>query len=154
MSDKMQTLNALLAPVVQNAGVELYDIEMVKERGERILRLYIDKDGDGVDLEDCERVSHAAEALLDEHDPIPEAYALEVSSPGIERKLNKDEHFTRYIGHDIRIRLYAPVEGKKNYLGKLVAYENKIITMETGPNEVKQFTREAVAACKLAVFID
>jgi ribosome maturation factor RimP len=153
MAERIQTLTAMLTPVAQNAGVELYDIEMVREGGERVLRLYIDKDG-GVDLEDCERVSRAAELVLDEKDPIPESYALEVSSPGIERKLSRDEHFKRYIGHDIRLRLYAPIENRKNYKGKLTAYENRLITLETEPGQIKQFTREAVAACKLAVFED
>ncbi|MCL2204221.1 MAG: ribosome maturation factor RimP [Defluviitaleaceae bacterium] len=153
MADKIQALAELLTPVVLEAGVTLYDIELVREGGERILRLYIDKpEAQGVDLEDCERVSHAAEAVLDAKDPIPGAYALEVSSPGIERKLSRDEHFARYIGHDIALRLYAPVEHRKNFRGKLTAYENKTITLETAPDKTMAFEREAVALCRLAVF--
>lgn len=165
MSERLQTLTDILAPVALENGVELYDIEMVREGGERILRLYIDKprhnpaqygtgSGTGVDLEDCERVSRAAEVVLDEKDPIPESYALEVSSPGIERKLSRDAHFTRYIGHNIKLRLYAPIENRKNYRGKLEAYENGTITLEIGPNQLKHFPREAVAACRLAAFED
>ncbi|MCL2189992.1 MAG: ribosome maturation factor RimP [Defluviitaleaceae bacterium] len=155
MADKMQALTDMLSPVVEAAGVSLYDIELVREGGERILRLYIDKPADsGVDLEDCERVSHAAEAILDAHDPIPYAYALEVSSPGIERKLSRPAHFARYIGHEIRLRLYAPVENRKNFRGKLLAYENEVITLETAQNTTIQFPRDAVAACRLAVFED
>jgi len=153
MSERIQALTEMLTPVAREAGVALYDIEMVKEGGERILRLYIDKEA-GVNLEDCERVSRLAEAVLDEHDPIPEAYALEVSSPGIERRLNNDGHFARYIGHNIRLRLYAPVENRKNYRGKLLAYENRVITIETEPDRQRQFPREAVAACRLEIFED
>ncbi|MCL2498908.1 MAG: ribosome maturation factor RimP [Defluviitaleaceae bacterium] len=153
MAERIQILTDLLTPVAQKAGVELYDIETVREGGERILRLYIDKEA-GVDLEDCERVSRAAEAVLDEHDPIPETYALEVSSPGIERKLNRDDHFTRYVGHNIKLRLYAPIENRKNYRGKLIGYENRTITLETDPDQHIRLPREAVAACRLAVFED
>jgi ribosome maturation factor RimP len=153
MAERINLLTALLTPVALASGVELYDIEMVRESGERILRLYIDKEA-GVDLEDCERVSRAAELVLDEHDPIPEAYALEVSSPGVERKLNRDEHFARYIGHNIKLRLYAPVENRKNYNGKLTAYENRTLTLETEPGDVRRFAREAVAVCRLAIFED
>jgi ribosome maturation factor RimP len=154
MADKMQALSDMLSPVVEAAGVSLYEIELVREGGERILRLYIDKPDGGIDLADCERVSHAAEAILDANDPIPHAYALEVSSPGIERKLSRPAHYTRYVGQDIRLRLYAPVENRRNFRGKLTSYENEIITLEITPDEQLQLPLSAVASCRLAVFED
>jgi len=154
MADKIAVLTDLLTPIAQANGVEFYDIEIVREGGEKILRLFIDKMPGGVDLEDCERTSRAAEAVLDEHDIIPDAYVLEVSSPGIERKLTRDTHFTRYIGHEVRVRLYAPQDGRKNFRGKLTAFENNYLTLTLENEQTVQFTREAVAACKLAVFED
>ena len=155
MTNKMQALADLLSPVVEAAGVLLYDIELVREDGERILRIFIDRlEQPGIDINDCERVSHAAEAVLDEHDPLPYAYALEVSSPGIERKLTRDAHFTRYIGHDIRLRLFAPIENRKSFRGKLCAYESDTLSLEEAPGDTRQFPRSAIASCRLAVFND
>ena len=110
----IETVEPLLSPVISEQGCELYDIEYVKEGGDRILRLYIDKDG-GVDLNDCERVSRASEAVLDDKDPIPAAYVLEVSSPGIERKLKKDSHYARYTGEKVLVRLFSPIDGRKSF---------------------------------------
>ena len=153
MTEKIQALTELLSPTISQGGVELYDIEIVREGGERILRLYIDKP-EGVDLNDCERTSRAAEIVLDTHEPISGAYALEVSSPGIERKLSRNNHFIKYIGHDIKLRLFAPIEKRKNFRGKLVNYDNQILTLEEAPDITFQFPRESIAACKLAVFED
>lgn len=153
MSAQMELLDAMLAPVVQATGVELYDIELLREGGERILRLYIDKP-EGIDLDDCERVSHATEAVLDEHDPISGAYSLEVSSPGIERKLTRDAHFTRFVGSKIQVKLFAPIEKRKNFTGTLIGYENNVITLHTEPEREMQFPRDAVAKCRLVVFED
>jgi ribosome maturation factor RimP len=150
----VETVEPLLIPVIQAQGVELYDLEYIKEGGDRILRLYIDKE-DGVTLEDCESVSHAAEAVLDAHDPIPSAYVLEVSSPGIERKLKKDSHFIRYIGHKITLRLFAaidPVYGRKKYTGILTGYENGVITIKDEEDEIYSFNKNQVSVCKLVVF--
>ena len=157
MADKMQALTDLLTPVVEASNMVLYDIALLREGGERILRIYIDTQDANttqtyVTIDDCERVSHAAEAVLDEHEPITGAYALEVSSPGIERKLSKEAHFARYVGHNIRLRLYAPVENRKNFHGKLMAFQDDVLTIES--ETTWQFPRAAVASCRLAVFED
>ena len=150
MADKLAKLTELLTPVACDTGVILYDIELVREGGEKILRIYIDKE-ENVDLNDCERFSRAAEVVLDTNDPIPDAYALEVSSPGIERKLTRDAHFTRYIGHKIQLRLYAPLNNRKNFAGVLTQYEDKILTIQSDADLV-QIPRTSVASCKLVVF--
>jgi len=152
---KIETLETLLAPVAESQGCELYDIEYVKEGGDRILRLYIDKD-DGIDLDDCERVSRAAEIVLDEHDPISGEYRLQVSSPGVERKIKTAAHYTRYIGHKVLVRLFAPadpVSGRKKFTGKLTAFENNSITIETDDDH-QSFTLDLrqISACRLIVF--
>lgn len=101
----------LLEPVLEKDGIELVDVEYVRERN-WILRIYIDKAG-GVDLNDCQTVSEKAGALLDEKDLIPDNYMLEVSSPGLDRVLKKDKDFIRYTGEDVDVKLFAPLEGTK-----------------------------------------
>jgi ribosome maturation factor RimP len=149
-----ETIEPLITPAVEAQGVALYDLEFVKEGGNRILRLYIDTDG-GVSLDDCERVSRAVEAVLDVHDPIPQAYMLEVSSPGIERKLSRDAHFTRYMGHKVVIKLFAPYSAdnnRKKFTGTLTSYENNQILLSDENNEQWLFEKNQVAMCRLIVF--
>jgi len=148
---KLELITNLLTPTVEAQGVSLYDIEFVKEGSDRILRLYIDKDP-SVDLTDCERVSRAVEAVLDENDPIPTAYDLEVSSPGIERKLTRPAHFTRYLGHKIALRLYGPQGGRRKFTGTLTSYQDNNITLTEEDKSNHHFTQEQIAACKLVVF--
>ena len=110
---------ALALPVLEALGLELWDLRFEKEGGEWYLRYYIDKDG-GVDIKDCEAFSRAVDKLLDEADPIEQSYILEVSSPGIERALTRPEHFERYGGHKIAVRLIRPLDGKRDYAGILI----------------------------------
>jgi len=145
-------ITQLLTPIIEAQGVTLYDLEFIKEGGEKILRLYIDKPEGGVDINDCERVSRAAEAELDAHDPIPTAYDLEVSSPGVERKLTKPEHYTRYTGHKIAIKLYAPVDGTRKFTGILTSYENGNLSLTNEDGETRSFEQPQISACRLVVF--
>ncbi|MBO4501576.1 MAG: ribosome maturation factor RimP, partial [Clostridia bacterium] len=101
----------LLEPTVKNLGYELYEVEFQKEYDNWVLTLFIDKDG-GIDLDDCERVSNAVDPILDEADPIEQAYYLSVSSVGIDRPLKKDKDFARNVGNKLDIRLYVPMNGK------------------------------------------
>ena len=148
-------ITALLTPIVEAQGVSLYDLEFLKEGGDKILRLYIDKESEtGVDLNDCERVSRAAEAELDAHDPIPQAYYLEVSSPGIERKLTKPEHFARYTGHKIALKLYAPHDGRRKFTGQLTAYKDENLFLTEDDGQEQKIERSQVSSCRLVVFED
>lgn len=143
-------LDELIAPTVENCGVELYDMEYVKEGGSRILRIFIDKNG-GVDLNDCERVSHAISDVLDKHDPIPDAYRLQVGSPGIDRRLSKPAHFLENIGQKITLKLFAPhspVDGRKKFTGTLVEYGEKLRLTDTEGEEFV-FDTKQIAACNL-----
>ena len=148
---KLEQISNLLTPVAEAQGVFLYDIEFIKEGNARILRLYIDKE-QGVDITDCEKVSRAAEEVLDAHDPIPVQYYLEVSSPGIERKLTRDEHFVRYTGHKIAIKLYGPMDGRKKFAGILSAYENQVMTLTEEDGTSHQISRDQIGSAKLVVF--
>ena len=159
------TLEPLIAPVAEACGVELYEMEFVKEGGSRILRLFIDKEG-GVDLNDCERVSRAVSSVLDEHDPIPTAYRLQVGSPGIERRLSKPEHFQRFVGHKVLLKLFAPhspedpeqaesvTTGRKKFTGILSGYNENgdgKITLADEDGQIWSFDKKQVSACKLVV---
>ncbi|MCL1844342.1 MAG: ribosome maturation factor RimP [Defluviitaleaceae bacterium] len=148
-------LEGLFAPVFEDCGVELYDMEYVKEGGSRILRIFIDKNGGvdgGVDLNDCERVSRAVSDVLDEHDPIPDAYRLQVGSPGIDRRLSKPEHFERSIGEKITLKLFAPhspVDGRKKFTGILNSYDGDKIALTDTEGENFEFSAKQIAACNI-----
>lgn len=133
----------LLEPTVKNLGYELYEVEFQKEYDNWVLTLFIDKDG-GIDLDDCERVSNAVDPILDEADPIEQAYYLSVSSIGIDRPLKKDKDFQRNIGKKLDIRLYAPMDGKKEFTGELVSFGEESFTVKTDKGE-KQIARKACA---------
>lgn len=119
-----ETVAELISPTVNELGCYLWDVEYVKEGSRQILRVTIDKD-DGVDIDDCEAVHRAIDPILDEADPIPVAYYLEVSSPGIERELRLPKHFHKYIGADVDVKLYTAVDGVKQFTGKLTAYDDE-----------------------------
>ena len=120
------------ATVIKDLGLELVDVEFLKEGGRRILRVYIDKPG-GVSHADCEAFSKRLDVLLEEEDPIPQSYYLEVSSPGIERPLKKPGDFSRFSGHMVNVTTFAPVEGRKKFTGRLAGVEgNSIILEEEG----------------------
>ena len=106
-----KAVETLLEPCLEKEGIELVDVEYVRER-DWILRIFIDKEG-GVDLNDCQHISEEAGALLDEKDLIAGNYLLEVSSPGIDRILKKDKDFRRFAGSDVDVKLYAPLNGRK-----------------------------------------
>jgi len=148
---KLEQLTQLLTPTVEAQGVELYDLAFIKEGQDRILRLYIDKD-QGIGIEDCEKVSRAAEAVLDEHDPIEQSYYLEVSSPGVERKLSKPAHFKRYIGHKVLLRLYGPLDGRRNFTGELTGYQDDILTLTEEDGNIRNIPTSQIGNCRLVVF--
>ena len=134
----VQKVWEIAEPIVTNLGLKLWDIRYVKEGADWYLRVFIDKDG-GVDINDCEKVSRALDEPLDENDPIPQAYTLEVSSPGLERPLVRDEHFEQFIGADIMVKMIRPVEGlPKEFKGVLAAYNDGEVTVNdhSGENQV------------------
>ena len=127
---KTETIALSLAePIAKERGCYIYDVEFVKEGGAYFLRIFADRDG-GIDLDECEAISRALSTKLDEADPIKQNYYLEVSSPGIERKLKTKEHFDRYIGEVIDIGLYKQVNGSRQLSGVLVGFDGGVITAE------------------------
>ncbi len=131
--------------------MELADLEFVKEGANWYLRVYIDKEG-GVTIDDCEAVSRALEAKLDEADPIEQAYILEVSSPGIDRPLKKDEDFVKYQGEMIDVKLYKAQEGRKQFQGKLLGLADGVVSLEED-GKIFAFERKDIASVRLAVLL-
>ena len=138
----------LLEPILDGFGFELWDIEYVKEGKEFFLRVYIDKPG-GIMIDDCVDVSRRLSDLLDAEDLIEDAYTLEVSSPGLTRKLVKDREYERSIGRDVDVKFYKSVDGSKETRGKLVAYNKDKITVEN-ENGQQSYERSDIATVRLA----
>ena len=131
-------------PIAEANDAFVYDAEFVKEGGLYFLRIYVDKDG-GIDLDTCEAISRAVSDKLDEADIISQNYYLEVSSPGIERKLKTKEHFDRYIGEKIDIGLYKAVKGSKQLTVTLLAFDDGVITVEAEGEEVQINQKETTS---------
>ncbi|WP_026962067.1 ribosome maturation factor RimP [Alicyclobacillus herbarius] len=143
----------LAEPIVSASGLELVDVEYVKEGTTWYLRVFIDKPG-GVDIDDCSRVSEALSERLDEVDPIQNAYILEVSSPGAERPLKKPEDYERAVGRAVRVKLYEPLAGDKVVEGVLVDFDGETLTIARSVKGVERripvpFSK--VAAARLAI---
>ena len=138
----------VLAPIAEANGVEIYDVEYVKEGSDWYLRAYIDKP-EGVNILDCENVSRALSDKLDEEDFIEEAYILEVSSPGLGRTLKKDKHLEKSLGEEVELRLYKPKDKQKEFAGILKAFDENSVTIETQEKE-KVFARSEIALIRLA----
>ncbi len=136
----------LAAPIVEEQGCTLWDVEYVKEAGTWYLRVFIDKEG-GVSINDCEAVSRPLSDKLDEVDPIEGSYVLEVGSAGADRVLKKPEHFAAFIGSVVEVRLYRNRDGKKEFVGVLEQYENGDVQLEDG----LRFEKKDVAQVRLHV---
>jgi len=144
-----ERLIALIEPLVGRLGYELVELEHTAGRGSAVVRLFIDRvprgsagaeadstPGNGVGLEDCERVSREVSAVLDVEDPIPTAYTLEVSSPGFDRVLRTQAHFARFVGSRVLVELCAPREGRRRYTGTLLSADGAGIALEVDGQRV------------------
>lgn len=145
MAKVTDTVAALAAPIVEQAGCTLWDVEYVKEAGEWFLRVYIDKEG-GVNIEHCEAVSRPLSDLLDEVDPIQGSYTFEVSSAGLDRVLRKSEHYELCKGQQVDVKLYRPLDGRKEYTGTLNGFVDGNVTVDD-----KTFEKKDVAQVRLHV---
>ena len=147
MSKITDKVTAIAKPIVEEEGCSLWDVEYVREAGNWYLRIYIDKDG-GVDIDDCERISRRLDPVLDEADPIPDSYVFEVGSAGIERELKRPSDFEAFLGSDVEVRLYQPVNGQKAFVGTLVSYDNGTTTIEIG-GKTLSFNKTQTAQVRL-----
>ncbi|MBA4494368.1 ribosome maturation factor RimP [Paenactinomyces guangxiensis] len=146
-----ETVEKIALPILDAEGLELVDIEYKKEGQNWFLRVFIDgQEGKPIDLDDCSRVSERLSEALDQEDPIPGAYILEVSSPGAERPLKKETDFMRAIGKNVYVTTYEPVEGQKAFEGVLTHFENGHMTVEEKQKSF-QIPLEKVAKARLAI---
>ena len=135
MSSGDQVLKQLLQPVVEALNCELWGIDLQTGGKTKMLRIFIDRDEVGVGIDDCERVSRQASAILDVEDVIAGEYILEVSSPGMDRPLYELDHYARYLGEEISLRLRFPYEGRRNFKGLLKAVEGDEVVVVVTDNE-------------------
>ncbi len=119
---------------MEGLGYECFGIEFISQGKNSVLRIYIDTP-DGVTVEDCEKVSRQVSSVLDVEDPIAGHYALEVSSPGLDRPLFKEEHFKRFQGSMVRLKLAAPVLGRRKFTGTLVEKQGELVIVEVDGEE-------------------
>lgn len=145
MAGKGNTVSKVLeiiTPFAEELGLDIWDVRFLKEGTDWYLRIFIDKEG-GVSIDDCVDLTHAITKPLDDADPISQSYTLEVSSPGIERELVKDEHFERFIGSAIMMRLIRPIEKVRDFSGTLEAYDDGRITVRlTDGSELTVLNKE------------
>jgi len=140
----------LLTPILEENNFELYDVEFVKEAGTFYLRAFIDKEG-GININDCELVSRRLSDLLDEKDFIPDAYILEVSSPGLGRALKKDKHFEKSIGEEVEIKLFKAIDKQKDFTGYLESFNDEVIVISDEAENELEFERSNIASVRLVV---
>ena len=137
----------LAAPAIAEQGCTLWDVEYVKEAGTWYLRILLDKEG-GVDILDCEEISRKVSDLLDEADPIEGSYTFEVSSAGADRVLKKPEHFARFQGSEVEVRLYRARDGRKDFVGLLQSWQDGDVVLEVG-GQPMSFEKKEVAQVRL-----
>ena len=125
----LEEIRQTAEPVLKSQGMELVDAEYQREARGWVLRVYIDREG-GVNIDDCAEVSRELGTLLEVRDLIPNSYMLEVSSPGLTRPLKKLEDFQKYRNHLVKIKTFAPVEGRRNFKGKLLGVEGDLVQVE------------------------
>ena len=145
MAKVTDAVAALALPIVEGAGCTLWDVEYVKEAGEWFLRVYIDREG-GVDIDCCEAVSRPLSDALDDADPIQGSYTFEVSSAGLDRALRKDAHFAKCMGRQVDVKLYRPVDGRKEVSRVLTGYADGAVVVDG-----VRFEKKDVAQVRLHV---
>jgi ribosome maturation factor RimP len=144
-----EIITEMIQPFLDAEGYELVDVEYVKEGSNRFLRVYVDKEG-GIDIDDCGRISEILSEKLDEKDPIPEAYFLEVSSPGAERPLKKVSDYERAVQKQVFVTTYEQVEGDKEFEGKLLSFDGETLVIQT-PRKKAAIPFAKVASARLAI---
>ena len=147
MSKLTEKIAAIAAPVVEEEGCSLWDVEYVREAGTWYLRIFIDKE-DGVSIDDCERISRRLDPILDEEDPIAESYVFEVGSAGADRELKRPGDFEMFLGSEVEVKLYQPVNGSKTFVGELLAYDDGAVVIRSGKRE-DRFEKNQIAKVKL-----
>ncbi len=137
-------VESLAKPIVEELGLELVDVEYVREGANWYLRVFIDKEG-GITLDDCEIAHKPLSSRLDEVDPIPQTYILEVSSPGVERPFKKARDFEKAMGQKVRVKFFKSIDGVKTVEGTLQHFDGQSVTVLTEQEEMKTYPLEAIS---------
>ena len=146
-----QTVREIAEPLAAELGLRIWDVRFVKEGAEHYLRIFIDKD-EGVSIDDCVDMTHAIDGPLDEADPISVSDTLEVSSPGAERPLTRDEHFEQFLGAPIMVKLIRPLDGQREWKGTLEGYDDGNVTIATTEGRSFVFHKKEASYVKLDDF--
>ena len=145
----VKAVTEIASGLAQPKGIEIVDVELLGGGKHRVLRVFIDKP-QGVTLDDCETISHALSEALDAGDVIPgDAYNLEVSSPGVERKLSKPQHFERFLGQKAKVILRTPVDNQRSWVGTLAGFSDGVVTLEPAPGKSVRFALEQIEKANL-----
>jgi ribosome maturation factor RimP len=139
----------MLEGYLEEHGFELVDIEYVKEGSNWFLRVFVDKEG-GIDIDDCGKISEYLSQKLDENDPIPDAYFLEVSSPGAERQLKKPQDIAKAVGKHVFVTTYENINGSKEFEGQLLSFDDQVLVIQVGKKKV-DIPYEKAASARLAI---
>lgn len=151
MAEITDRIQALLRPILASSGLELWDLEFRKEGPQWLLRLFIEREGTGATLDDCEAVSRDLAAILDVEDVMSHSYTLEVSSPGLDRTLSRPEHFEKCAGRRLRIKTFQAVNGQKVFVGILRSFERDMVTIQTEQGEELAIPLSNIAKASLVV---
>lgn len=145
----LQEVRQVVEPILESQGFELVDLEYQRESQGWVLRIYLDREG-GVSLEDCAGISHEVGAVLEVKDLIPSSYILEVSSPGLTRPLKKPEDFNKFRNQLVKIKLYEPFDGRKNFKGTLLGLEGDRVRVEV-EQQVYELPLQRIAKANLEI---
>lgn len=149
LSKTERLVSDMAAPIAEGVGCYIYDVEFVKEGSAWYLRVYADREEGGISLDECEEISRALSTELDKADPISQNYFLEVSSPGIERRLREPAHFERYIGSLVDVGLYKPIDGEKYITACLSGYADGVITLRRDDGSEIKVNQSDTSSVKL-----
>ncbi len=152
MGKVREEVERLILPILEEEGMELVDIEYKMGKGRSILRLYINKP-EGVKINDCERVSKRIDPILERSDIIGGRYLLQVSSPGLDRPLKKEEDFKRFIGRLIKVKTFSPIDNQKTFVGTLKDYKEERVALETKEGKIIEIPMKHIAKANLEIEI-
>jgi len=145
----LQEVRQVVEPILESQGLELVDLEYQRESQGWVLRIYLDREG-GVSLDDCAGISHEVGAVLEVKDLIPSSYTLEVSSPGLTRPLKKPEDFNKFRNQMVKIKLYEPLDGRRNFKGTLLGLEGDRVRVEA-EQQVYELPLQRIAKANLEI---
>lgn len=147
MASIEERVETLVKNPIEKLGYQLYDVQYAKEGKDYFLRIFIEKEGASISLEDCEKVNNEIEELLDTADYIKEQYFLEISSTGVEKIIRKQKHLEENIGEEINIKLFKPINNSKEFIGTLKKFDDETIYIEID-NEIIELERKNISLIK------